>query len=179
MAFEGGVHHVSRIERMDVIRREGSILLRFIDWLVIKTFSYWERLNNCADNVLLRLRLVRLDTWEPKWGDPLNWLSGTGNNLSTLWEPLFDVISITEQITDTFYGDLSEILCSFIEITVSFVKSLILELSLNLFTSTDECHTIHRGHHSLFDDFSGDITLQTLGNLKKCWVSFIFNLSDN
>ena len=53
MALEGGVHHVGRIERMNVVRREGCILLRLIDWLIIETFSHRKRLNNCSDNVLL------------------------------------------------------------------------------------------------------------------------------
>ena len=53
LALEGGVHHVSRIERMNVVRREGRILLRLVDWLIIETFSNRKRLNNCSDNVLL------------------------------------------------------------------------------------------------------------------------------
>jgi hypothetical protein len=53
LALEGRVHHVSRIERMNVVRREGRILLRLVDWLIIETFSNRERLNNCSDNVLL------------------------------------------------------------------------------------------------------------------------------
>jgi hypothetical protein len=53
LALEGCVHHVGRIERMNVVRREGRILLRLVDWLIIETFSNRERLNNCSDNVLL------------------------------------------------------------------------------------------------------------------------------
>lgn len=53
LALERGVHHVGRIERMNVVRRESRILLRLIDWLIIETFSHRERLNNCGDNVLL------------------------------------------------------------------------------------------------------------------------------
>ena len=53
LALEGGIHHVGRIERMNVVRREGRILLRLVDWLIIETFSNRERLNNCSDNVLL------------------------------------------------------------------------------------------------------------------------------
>ena len=53
LALKGGVHHMGRIERMNVVRREGRILLRLINRLIIETFSHRERLNNCGDNVLL------------------------------------------------------------------------------------------------------------------------------
>jgi len=165
MALQRGKHHVSGVKRVNEIGWEGCILLLFIDWLIIKTFNNGEILYNCSDDVLLRVWLVRLDTREAKRCNPFYRFTSTCNDFSTFREPFLDIVSITEQISDTFNCDFCKILRGFVKLTVSFIETLILKLSLNLFTSTDESDTIHRCHHSLLNDLSSNIALQTFCNL--------------
>ena len=120
-----------------------------------------------------------MDTRKAKGGHPLNWLASAGDNFRTLREPALNVVGVAEQVTDTLNCDLGQILCGFIELTIGFIETFILKLSLNLFTGADKCDTIHRGHDSLLNNFSGNITLEAFSDLNERRVSFVFNFSDN
>lgn len=108
----------------------------------------------------MRLRFVRLYAWQAERCDPLDGLSRSGNYLSALGEPFLDVIGISEEITDALDGDLCEILCGLVKVSVGFIELLVLELSLDLLTRTDEGHTVHGCHHSLLDNLTGHVALE-------------------
>lgn len=106
LTLEGGVHHMSGIEGVDEVGREGAVLFLFVHRLVIKVLNDWEWLDDSTDDVFLRLTLIGLDTWEAERCDPLHRLASTGDDLGTLREPFFDVVSIAEEISDTLDSDL-------------------------------------------------------------------------
>lgn len=142
-AFKRGVHHMSGIEGVNEVRREGSVLLHFIDWLIIKALNYGKGLDHSLDDIPLRLRFIGLDTRQSERGDPFDGLTSAGHDLGAFREPFLNAVGIFEQITDALDCDFSEILRGLVQLTVGLIESLILELPLNLRSSTNECYTIH------------------------------------
>jgi hypothetical protein len=50
---------------------------------------------------------------------------------------------------------------------------------LDLLSGSDEGHTVHRGHHSLLNDLSGNIAFEAFSYLKELRISLIFDLSND
>lgn len=132
-----------------------------------------------VDHTLVTDCLVGLYTGEPDGCDPLDGLTGRGNAFSALGEPVFNIIGISEEITDTLYGDASQILRGLVKLSICLVHLLVLELSLDLLPRSDEGHTIHTGHDSLLDDLTDHFTLKRLSYLLHRWVLLIINLLDD
>lgn len=68
---------------------------------------------------------------------------------------------------------------SSIELSIGTVDPLIFELPLDLLSGPDKCYSVHRSHHSLFDDFSGHVTLETLCDLNEVLIAFIFDITQD
>ncbi len=82
----------------------------FIDRLVIDLAQDGNILQNSLDDVFLTHVLVRLDARKTQRGEPFHRFTGVSNNFSTLGKPILDIISVSEQISNTFDSQLGQIM---------------------------------------------------------------------
>ena len=96
LALQCSQHHVSRVNRVHVVWREGRILFRFVYWLGIHVLSDCDLLNYCVYNVFVSNRFVRLHTWQAQGSQPFYWVTTRCHNLSTFRKPLFNVVCVSK-----------------------------------------------------------------------------------
>lgn len=137
------VHHVSGIQGVNKVRWESSILFLFVYWLVIQAVSYVDLLDNCRNHIFLADTLVRLDTRQPQGSNPFDWLSSRSYDFSAFRKPFFDVVGISEQVSNTLNCYLGQILCSFIQFTICIIQLSVFKLPLNLLSRSNKGDTIH------------------------------------
>ena len=170
---------MGRIDGVHIIRRERRILLLFIDGLGVEVLGNSNGLDYCLKNILVRHILIGLHTREPQRRLPLHRVTRSCHNACTLGKPLLYIIGVAEQVTNALDGDLGEVGCCSIQLTVRLEYSFVLELALDLLARTNKRHTIHGGHHGLLDDLAGDVSTQTFGDLDQLLVAFVFDVLED
>ena len=71
-------------------------MLRLVHWLLVQVICKRYRLDNGVDHALCGYLFVRLHAGETKRSQPLDWVTGGGDNLRTLREPFLDVVGVVE-----------------------------------------------------------------------------------
>ena len=176
LALNCSQHHVRWIDRVNIVGWECWLLFGFLNWLVIKAVCYRDLLQDCIDYALRADCLVRLHTWKSYWRNPLDWLSCSCDHSGTLREPFLDLVSVMEEIPNTFQCYFGKVLRRLVKLCICFEQLSVFELSLYLLASSNECNTIHWSHHSLLNHLSSDFSFQTLCYFERHWVFFILNL---
>ena len=87
------------------------------------------------------------------------------DNFCALREPILDLISVVEKVTDALDCNTGNVGCGFIHLSISLEYLSLFELFLDLFSGSDKCDTIDGCHNSLFDHFSGHFAFQALCDL--------------
>lgn len=95
---------------MHVVRWESRILLGFVDGLLVEVLCHHNLLYYSRYYVLVGDALVGLHTGQAERREPLDGVAAAGNNLRALSEPLFDVVGVPEQVTNTLDRDTRQIL---------------------------------------------------------------------
>lgn len=149
---------------MHEVGRERRRVFTLVHWLCVEIFGNRDLLEYCLNEVLLTDKFVRLDTGHAERTHPLYRLACRSDHFGTLGKPVFDLIGIVEEITDTLDCYLGQVGRCLIQLTICLEKLSFFELLLDLLSGSDEGNTVYGGHHSLLDHFSRDFTLQTFSD---------------
>mmetsp|Transcript_70803 Transcript_70803/g.140325 ORF Transcript_70803/g.140325 Transcript_70803/m.140325 type:complete len:236 (+) Transcript_70803:370-1077(+) len=172
-AHVGSHHHVRRIERVNVIRREGSRLLAAVGLgvVVVKLSRLSHRCIDALDVALGGLE-VRLNDRKAERSRPLQRLatmrdSGAGSGFHPLHRvdhPLGDALQGGEGVLREIHSHASKLLAALV-----LKLWQCLELPQDLIASANERDTIDRGHHNLLDNLAADERAENRRHLHLLW----------
>ena len=101
------------------------------------------------------------------------------DNFCALREPILDLISVVEQVTDALDCNTGNVGCGFIHLSISLEYLSLFKLFLDLFSGSNKCNTIDGCHNSLFDHFSGHFAFKAFCNLDVFRSFFVFDVSED
>ena len=101
-----------------------------------------------------------------------------GDHFCALCEPIFDLISVMEQVTDALDCYSGNVGRRFVHLSISLKYFPFFELFLDLFSRSNKSDTIHGCHDSLFDYFSGHFAFEALCDLDEFRSFLILDISE-
>lgn len=149
VAFNGSVHHMSWVQRVDKVGRKRWVLLLLVYLLFVKRVDDAEVLDDGLDLVNTSDSFVGLDAWKTKSSDPLDWISSVGNHLCTLGKPLLNVVRVSEHVSNTLNSHFCKITWCSVKSSICLEQFSVLELPLNLFPCPNKGNSVNWCHHCL------------------------------
>lgn len=159
---------MSRIQGVNIIGREGRLLLRLSNGIVIFFIIDREAADHSRDGLHAVLRPVVLDDRHLEGGHPADRVASRYHLVGGVLEPRLDLMGLREKIGDAFQSQSRQQARSAVDhVLIAMIQEiLILQLLMDLLPRPNIRHSINSRHHSLLNSLPDNIPFQSFSQLK-------------
>ena len=114
------------------------------------------------DDINFRLLSIGLNDRKTKRSNPADWIACLADDVGTCSKPFFYLMSAREKIGNRLKRKLCNVQTRLVSLILT-QEILVPQLSVNLFSGSNEGHSVNTSHHSLLDCLSLDVIWQFFG----------------